>query len=236
MTAGIQQLTPPTAADEGLFGTVMVAARLGRAEKIVGRLRERYEQEWDDPRAGFPYALALLALLQSGREDLRGQLSYTEIVETLSDLLYHEPGHWLGRYLRIHTRALLPADATEHRGYVIAERTRAAEDAAELVGRQDAVEWRPWFACTYLLAARLAWESGETGQLDRIPELIRSAAAKADAREVGFPSLGGLLCEGFVWYHSKPGLPERDTAAALMDTLFPAQPAVLRVKEFAREH
>src|SRR5882757_7737449 len=104
-------MDPITRDDEELFGTVMVAARLGRAGPIVTRLRERYEREWDDPRAGFPYALAMLALLQSGRKDLRDQLNYTEIVETLSDLLYHEPEHWLGRYLRIHTRTLLPVDA-----------------------------------------------------------------------------------------------------------------------------
>jgi hypothetical protein len=220
-------MDPITRGDEELFGTVMVAARLGRSEPIVARLRQRYEQEWDDPRAGFPYALALLALLQSGREELREQLNYTEIVETLSDLLYHEPDHWLGRYLRIHTRSLLPVHAEEHQAYVTAERTRAAEDAAELIERQAKVDWQPWFACPYILAARLAWEAGER---DRVPELVRAAAAQPGAA-VPFGALGGLLCEGLLWYMSQPDLPERDTAHAVMDALFADQPAVRRLRK-----
>jgi hypothetical protein len=216
-----------TRTDEELFGTVIVAARLGRAGPIVQRLRERYEQEWDDPLAGFPYALSMLALLQSGREDLREQLNYTEIVETLSDLLYHEPDHWLGRYLRIHTRTLLPVDAEEHQNYITAERTRAAEDVAELIERQAATDWQPWFASPYILAARLAWESGDK---DRVGALVSTAAAGPRA-PVPFRALGGLLCEGFVWYDSQLGLPDQDTVWALMADLFPDQPAVRRVRE-----
>jgi len=217
-------MDPITRDDEELFGTVMVAARLGRAGPIVDQLRGRYEQEWDDPRAGFPYALALLALLQSGREDLRGQLNYTEIVETLSDLLYHEPDHWLGRYLRIHTRTLLPVRAEEHQAYVSAERARAAEDAAELIERQAKADWQPWFPCPYLLAARLAWEDDER---DRVPALV-SAAAAGPGAPVPFRALGGLLCEGFLWYDAQPGVPERGPARALMQALFADQPAVRR--------
>src|SRR5215211_2092123 len=104
-------MVPITHADEELFGTVTMAARLGRARAIVERMSTRYEQEWENPRSGFPYALSMLALLRSGRKDLRDQFNYTEIIETLGDLLYHEPDHWLGRFLRIHTRMLLPADA-----------------------------------------------------------------------------------------------------------------------------
>lgn len=215
-------MDPITREDEELFGTVMVAARLGRAEKITARLKERYEREWDDPRAGFPYALAMLALLQSGREDLREQLNYTEIVETLSDLLFHEPGHWLGRYLRIHTRTLLPADATEHRAYIAAERARAVQDAAELLDRQAAAEWRPWFACTPVLAARLAWEGGDR---DRVPGLLDGLRGSEPIR---FRALGGLLCEGFVWYVSQPDVPAGDTAVAAMVALFGDQPSVRR--------
>lgn len=222
-------MDPITHDHEELFGTVIVAARLGRAGKIVQRLRERYEQEWDDPLAGFPYALSMLALLQSGREDLRESLNYTEIVETLSDLLYHQPGHWLGRYLRIHTRTLLPVDAEEHQGYITAERTRAAEDVAELIERQAATDWQPWFACPYILAARLAWESGDK---DRVAPLVSEAAAAArPGAPIRFRALGGLLCEGFVWYDSQLGLPEQDSAAALMGALFPDQPAVRRARQ-----
>ena len=239
-------MTPITRDDEELFGTVVMAA-LDRAGPIVSRLRERYEHEWDDPRAGFPYALSMLALVQSGRTDLR-RLNFTEVVETLSDLLYHEPDHWLGRYLRIHIRTLLPADPARHHdrartiaaerfgatedvaelaeGYVTAERARAAQDAAELIDRQATTAWRPWFACTYLLAARLAWEAGDP---DRVPALVSAAAIRPGA-PIRFRALGGLLCEAFVWYHNRPDLPERDTVGAVMDALFADQPAVRRVR------
>jgi len=227
-------MVPITHADEELFGTVVIAARLGGARAIVERLSARYEQEWADPRAGLPYALSMLALLRSGRQDLRDQLHYTEIVETLGDLLYHEPDHWLGRFLRIHTRLLLPADAGEHRHYIAAERARAAQDADELIARQARAAWQPWFACPYLLAARLAWESGDRDR-DRVAALVSAAAAgAADATRPGEPvrfrALGGVMCEAFLWYHNQPGMPEHDTVGAMMDTLFPDQPAVWRVR------
>src|SRR5215467_9460044 len=103
-------MLPISDADEDLFGTLTTASRLGRVDAIIGRLRTRYNEEWDDPLAGFPYALAMLAVLVAGRADLFEPSNYTEIIETLGDLLYHQPDHWLGQYLRIHTRTLLPQD------------------------------------------------------------------------------------------------------------------------------
>jgi hypothetical protein len=138
-------------------------------------------------------------------------------VETLSDLLYWKPEHWLGRYLRVHTRTLLPVEAQEHQNYIIAERARAGEDVAELIERQSAAAWQPWFACAYILAARLAWESGER---DRVPALV-SAAASHPGAAIRFRALGGLLCEGLRWYVAQPDLPARDTADAVLHTLFP---------------
>ncbi len=217
---------PITREHDELFAAVTIAARLGRAAPIVNRLRERYEKDVDDSLAGLPYALAMLAQLQSSHDE-HDDVNYTEIVETLSDLLYYEPDHWLGRYLRIHTRALLPADATEHQGYIVAERTRAAEDATELIERQDATAWQPWFACSYLLAARLAWESGDR---ETVPGLVSAATARPGAA-IGFRALGALLSEGFVWYTSRPELPGRDAVHAAMGTLFPHLPAARRPLE-----
>jgi hypothetical protein len=217
---------PITVEDEELFGTVIVAAMLGRSGPVVNRLRQRYEKDSDDQLAGLRYALAMLAQLQSGREE-RSELNYTEIVETLSDLLYYQPDHWLGRYLRVHTRTLLPVDAAEHQGYVLAERTRAAEDVAELIERQAASSWQPWYACSYILAARLASEFDEQ---DRMPALV-AAAASQPASAIGFRALGGLLCEGFVWYRSQPNLPARDTVNGLMNALFPALSTTLRASQ-----
>jgi hypothetical protein len=220
-------MIPITRADEELFGTLVMAARFGRIGTVVSHLAERYEKEWDDPLAGFPYALSMLAALQSGREDLQEHFDYTEIVETLSDLLYNRPDHWLGRYLRIHVRTMLPADAPEHRGYIAAERARAAEDAAELIERQDAAGWQPWFACAHLVAARLAWESDRDE--DRVAALVTAAAART-AGPVGFHSLGSIACEVFLWYRHESGLPHQDTVAAMTDALFPDQPAVRRIR------
>jgi hypothetical protein len=211
---------PITQKDEELFGTVIVAALMGRSGPIVDRLRERYEKDADDPLAGLPYALAMLAQLQSGGGE-REKLNYTEIVETLSDLLYYEPDHWLGRYLRIHTRTLLPVTAAEHHGYILAERSRATEDVTELIERQAGTTWQPWFTCSYLLAARLAWEADER---HRIPALVAAATAQP-AAAIGFRALSGLLCEGFLWYRTQPDLPMRAPVDALMHTLFPDLPA-----------
>lgn len=220
-------MIPITRADEELFSTLIMAARLGRVERIISHLAERYEKEWDNPVAGFPYALSMLAALQSGRADLQEHFDYTEIVETLSDLLYNQPDHWLGRYLRIHVRMMLPTDAEEHRGYIAAERARAAEDAAELIEQQDSAVWQPWFASTHLVAARFVWESERDPE--RVAALV-SAAATRTVEPMGFHSLGSIAREAFLWYHHESGLPHQDTVAAMMGTLFPDQPSVRRIR------
>jgi hypothetical protein len=220
-------MVPITREDEQLFGAALMAAKMGRIRPILAKLRKRYEEEWDNPQAGYPYALAMVGLLMSGREDRLEDFDYTEVVETLSDLLYHEPDHWLGRFLRIQTRTLLPTDADEYQQYIAAERTRAAEDAAELIARQADSDWQPWYACAYLLAARLEWE-GER-DVAKVGELITAAAAHP-ATPVPFGSLGGVMCEAFAWYYVEPGVPELETAGTLMDALFPGQPVARRVR------
>jgi hypothetical protein len=212
-------MIPITQADEQLFSAVIVAARLGRAEVIVEPLAQRYERDWADPLAGFPYALAMLAALQSGGQQAPDSFGYTEILDTLGDLLYGTPEHWLGRFLRIHARTLLPTAPAEYRKYVAAERAKAVEDTAELLERQSRAEWRPWFACTHLLAARLAWETDprDTG---RVAAEVKTAAGRAVA-PVPFRSLASVLAEPFLWYQAQNGLPERETVAATMETLFP---------------
>lgn len=218
-------MVPITQADEDLFGTAIAAARLGRIGAIIERLRTRYDEDWDDPAAGLPYALAMLALLQSSRGNLPEQLDITELVETLGDLLYHEPDHWLGRYLRIHIRALLPTDG-EYRRYMVAERVRAAEDARELIERQSRTAWQPWFTCSYILAAWLAWQSDPEDR-DQVAALVTAAAA-APCVPVRFPSLGSVMCSAFLWCYDKPDLPERDTVGALAGLIFPDHPTVRR--------
>jgi hypothetical protein len=216
-------MIPIRPADDELFATMLAAARLGRLRPSVDSLRSRYDQEWDDPLAGLPYALAMLAGMLSGREDSIEETSYVEIVETLSDVLYHLPDHWLGRYLRIHARAILPDDSDQPK-YVAAERTRAIEDARELIERQDRADWQPWFACSYLLAARLTWHADRDAGY-AVAVLVTTAAARR-CTPVRFPALGSVMCSAFRWYRDQPGLPEQDAVGSMMAALFPDQPAV----------
>jgi len=218
-------MIPISESDEELFAALFAAARFGRSGPIIERLRVRYDEEWADPLSGFPYAMAMFAVLMSGREDLRDHLSYTEIIETLSDLLYSVPDHWLGRYVRVHTRTLLP-DSGEHAHYIAAERKRAAQDVAELIDRQSRTAWQPWFACSYLQAARLAAIAGEPGEA---AGLVRAAADQPGA-PISFPSLGSILRFAFIAYRDQPELPEQALVGELMGTLFPGHPALRRVR------
>jgi hypothetical protein len=223
-------MIPITSADDELFSTVMAAARLGRAHKIVDRLSERYGQEWGGPMAGFPYALSMVALMQidlttAGLDNRTSVYHYGEIIESLGDLLYGVPDHWLGRYLRIRTRAMMmPPSHTEYPDFVVDERARAVADAEELITRQNETAWLPWFACTYVLLARLVWES-DGRDVDRVGKLVTEAAAHEPA-PITLRALGSLLREPFIWYLNQPDLPERDTAAGLQAALFPRQSAV----------
>ncbi|GIG56154.1 hypothetical protein Lfu02_05260 [Longispora fulva] len=218
-------MLPVTRADDELFSTVMAAARLGRAHKIVAKLSERYGQDWGDPLAGYPYALAMVALMQveltsSGLDEQQAVANYSEIIESLGDLLYGVPEHWLGRYLRIRMRTMMmPPEHAEYPRFVVEERGRAAKDADELIARQAEADWQPWFAATYLLAARLLWESDDR-DLGRIGELVAAAAARPGG-PIGFRALGGLLREPFLWYLAQPGLPDHDKVARIMADLFP---------------
>ena len=94
-------------ADDELFRTVSLAVRLGRAAGIVEDLGTRYAEEWDDAEVGFPYGLAMLAVLQASGSDTANGSAYREIVEILGDVLYAAPDHWLARYCRCRLRALV---------------------------------------------------------------------------------------------------------------------------------
>jgi hypothetical protein len=217
------------ATDEELFSTVIAAARLGRGGPIIDRLRTTYDRDWDDPLAGFPYALAVLAEVLSDRHALseKFSLNYTELIGTLSDVLYHLPDHWLGRYLRIYIRTLL-RDEGKYVDYIVSERIRAVEDARELIERQDQTDWQPWFACSYLLAARLAWDTDRDDR-DAVATLVTAAAARRRA-PVTFPALGSVLGYAFSWYRSQPELPEQDAVGAMMAALFPSHSAARRAR------
>jgi len=217
-------MVPITRADDELFSTVIAAARLGRAQKIVARLSDRYGQEWGVPMAALPYALSMVALMQldltsDGLDEKKSVYNYGEIIESLGDLLYGVPEHWLARYLRIRTRTMMmPPSHAEYPEFVVEERARAAKDADELIARQAGAEWQPWFASTYLLAARVAWESEER-DLDRVRGLVAEATSRP-AAPIEFPALGSLLREPFIWYLGQPELPDHEAVSRTLAALF----------------
>lgn len=233
-----------TRADENLFHTVTVATKLGRAKAIVDRLGARYDDDWDSVDAAFPYALAMVAVLQTSGTDFEKHAGYTDVIETLGDVLHADPDHWLARYCRARIRALIPTSYSVYRNYVVGERGKAVRDADELIERQSMAPAQPYFACTYLLAARMALEdtalegtesgtAGDAGDgVDRAAGLIeRAAALPADA--VPFPALAAILCEPFVACYSQPAVPSRALVGDLMSALFPEVPAVRRALGFS---
>jgi len=218
-------VVPVSWADEELFGTVVLAAKLGRARAIVEGFGARYEQDWDDPSAALRYALAMIAVLQAAGDDAEKHAGYSEVIQALSDLLDGSPDHWLGRYLRVRLRTMAPRSYSHYQNFIAHERARAVADVAELIDRQSRSAWLPWFACPYLLAARLAWDATDRDP-DRAGALVAAAAARP-GEPVPFRSLGAIMCEAFVWYHDQPDPPERAAVGQLMRRLFPDQPSVL---------
>lgn len=212
-------------ADEDLFHTVTVATKLGRASAIIERLSTRYADEWDNAEAGFPYALAMVAVLQTSGTDFEKHAGYTEVIETLGDVLYADPDHWLARYCRVRIRALIPTSYSVYRNYVEGERGKAVRDVDELIERQSQVPPQPYFACAHLLAARMALANG--ADTDRAARLIAQAAA-GPAQPVRFPALAAMLCEPFVACYTEPAAPAREQLGELMSALFPDVPAVRR--------
>jgi hypothetical protein len=218
---------PISQPDEELFRTVFVAAKMGRADALVARLAGRYAEEWDNPEAGFPYALALMAALTADASraqavDANGQSGFLQLIETLDDVLYNLPDHWLGRYCRVAIRVLLPATSEVYPEYLSEERTKLHADLTELLDRQSQARWQPYFASTCLVAARLAHASGQDAA--RVEEFV-DRAASGPARPIPFPTLGAFLAQPFLVAYGIADFPARPRIGALMSTLFPDLPA-----------
>lgn len=211
-------MRPITQQDENLFATATLAVRMGRQDAVIERLDERYAEEWDDPSAGLPYVLAMVADLCMGSDKPESSGTYSEIVETLGDLVHAVPDHWLARYLRIWVRAVIPHDYRGYASFVAGERASARVEVDDLIAAQALVGWQPWFAATHVLAARMAG-SDTHPDTARMAALIRAIPAD-DGRPVPFRSLGSLLCETFHAYCRQPDAPLRETVDKLALTLF----------------
>jgi len=223
-------MRPITQEDETLFRTVAMAAKLGRADAVIEHLGRQYADQWDDPEKGFSYALAMVASLCAGglfpkgaRQRELGTI-YGELMETLDDVLYVAPDHWLARYCRILVRMLLPTAGGFEEYFARGERASLIPDLADLMDRQLKTPWQPYFACTCVVAAGLAYT--DEPHTPRAAQLIVEAAGKPN-RPIPFQTLGSVMCQSFVELHSDPNVPERALLGTMMSALFPNQPAAV---------
>jgi hypothetical protein len=210
-------------ADERLFQTVTVAARIGRAGRLMPALMADYDEQWDEPEAGFRYALALIALIQADGSEREKRARYTQSMEALDDVIEGDPGHWLARYCRVRHRVLIRTGYGRYQEYLNDEREEAAEDIGELLGAQEQVPWQPYFAAAYMLAAQFHAGQGEPAQA---ADLINAADAHPRAR-MPYPGLGSILSEPFlILYHGAVPAAMKPVVATLTAELFPGDPGI----------
>lgn len=208
--------------DEQLFHTVTIAARLGKANRIVDRLAAAYDENWEDPETGFRYALALIAVLQVSSDDLAKHAGYTQSMEALDDVLASSPDHWLARYCRARLRAVIPTSYGNLREYLGGEQGKALADVEELLRGQEAVAWQPYFAAAYVLAAQVyAGQGDEAGAAKRLGEAVDRPRAA-----LRYAALGSLLSEPFLTLYHGGARQLAGAVAPLMADLFPDNPAV----------
>ncbi|WP_283137885.1 hypothetical protein [Rhizohabitans arisaemae] len=212
-----------TQADENLFQTIVVAAKLGRADPLVERLNDQYAEDWENPQAAFPYALAVVAMLQADVSGFEKHASFNEALETLNDILYTDPAHWLAQYLRARLRTMIPSSLI-YKTYLDMERDKAGEGSQELIEVQAAAAWQPYFVSAYALAAHTPGEDGRDPA--HVGKTIREAAEAGPRSRVPYPALGAILCEPLVALYMDVTLPERELIATMMRELYPDQPAV----------
>jgi hypothetical protein len=210
-------------ADERLFHTVTVAARMGRTERVLPTLMAGYDEQWDEPEAGFRYALALVALIQAEGDEREKRARYTRSMEALDDVIEGDPGHWLARYCRIRNRVLIRTGYGRYQEYLHDERGQAAEDVDDLLRAQQQVPWQPYFAAAYVLAAQFHAGQGEPA---RAAELI-SAADVPPREPMPYPALGSILSEPFlILYRGAVPPAMKPVVATMTAELFPGDPAI----------
>jgi hypothetical protein len=213
-------------ADERLFHTVTVAARIGRAGRLVETLMADYDEHWDDPEAAFRYALALVAVIQAAGDDRDKRIGYSRSLEALDDVLEGDPGHWLARYCRLRHRVLIRTGYGRYQEYLADDRGAVAADIDELLRAQAAVPWQPYFTAAYLVAAQFHAGQGEPAAA---AELVGAAAARPH-RRMPYPALGSILSEPFLILYQGAELPAvRPVVGAMMGELYPDNPAIRSV-------
>jgi hypothetical protein len=219
--------------DERLFYTMTVAARLGRADRIVPSLLADYDEHWDDPEASFRYALALVAMIEAHRNEQETYANYRMSMEALDDVIESVPGHWLARYCRLRHRVLIRTGFGKFQEYLHDERDQALADARELLRHQEQVPWQPYFSAACLLAAKLYIGQGDQPQAAR---LVDDAGERPHAK-VPYPALASLMVAPcLVLYHDAIPPPMKAVVGTTMARLFPDHPAVRSALATGRSH
>jgi len=212
-------------ADDELYGLASVATKLGRIDKLLVRLGEVARSSPDDAGATFTHALAEMAMLTGSAAGLDTHARFTGLIERYGRVLASEPGHWLARYSRARLRALIPSSYGMIADQPSGELSAAAAELAELLDRQAAVEWQPYFASSHALAAVVGYLSGDhAGSAAQLDRLLACPPARS-----GLPALGALLCEPLVTLHATSAEPDRTRLRELAAVLYGDQPAVIRM-------
>jgi len=214
--------------DEQIFQVVTLSGKFGQAASLVDRYQDRYDQRPDEPGTAFAYALAVIAALPAAGSPIVLAAWCGTAATVLDEVADAQADHWLARYLRARLRGLMCQNGITLNSSVTAELGWTLGELDELIERQSALPWRPYFACAYLLAAQqvhqLQRATGEPEGAVRIGDLVGDAA-RHTARPVPFRALSALLCEPFIELHRAVAA-RRRTVGDLMVALFPDQRAV----------
>jgi len=201
-------------ADDELFAAASMAARLGGADRLLGRLEESCYEHPEDPDAAFRYALALLAVLPTTGSEIRAYGRLSAVADALDQVVAAVPGHWLARLLRIRIRCLLTVSRGMLQAEEDAELGKADSEIDESIDAQSRVGWQPYFSSAFLLAAHLAEWPGRPGQELRRGAELRARAQLGHGGPMPFRALAALLGEPVVPGDKLAAEPDRGPAAA----------------------
>jgi tetratricopeptide (TPR) repeat protein len=208
-------------ADDELYGLASVSAKLGRIAPLLERL-DRARSDPADAESSFAFGLAQMAMLNSLPGEFDAHSRFSETIDAFGQVLAVEPRHWLARYGRARLRALIPSSYGNFTVQISSQLDSAAQDLEELLAYQAELEWQPYFASCYALAAVVGYLSGDSARCaEQLAELLRCPPTP-----VGLPSLGALLCEPLVTLHATCLEPDRPLLGQLMAALYGNQSAV----------
>lgn len=213
-----------TAQDDQLYGLAYTAARLGKADELLARFERAHQDDPGDAEAACRYALALMATLSTVGASFEAHARFTFAIEAFERALAAAPDYWLAAYGLARLRALIPSGY----GTVPTSGTNLLAEArsglADLLDRQRAVPYQPYFASTVALAAVVDHLAGEP---DPVRWTERMAALAACPRlPVGLPHLGAVLCEPLITLYAECSEPDRSAVGEVMTALYGDHPAV----------